>query len=948
VDSEFSRYRVVSRVGQGGMGEVFLAEDISLARKVALKFLSPGDQVDEAGRRILLEARAAAHLDHPFICKVYEVGEREGRPFLAMEFVDGVTLRDRLLQRQIPVSAVVRIGREVADALHFAHTRGIVHRDLKPANVMLTPDDHVKVMDFGIAKRISGTSDGDAATAVVGSATGVGQVTGTFGYMSPEQLRGDSLDGRSDIFAFGMLLYELLTGRNPFTRPTAIATISAILTEPATPVETIRKDTPPHLAHIVTRCLEKDRDRRYQSLADVRLELEAVESGTASTAAVRKTRRRWMGWVAAAAVVALTSVGLWMRPAMFSTSRAALAFAERDWVLVADFNNLTGDAVFDRSLRLAIEVAIAQSQYVNVFPQNRVAATFARMQRQPDERLDESLATEVAVREGVRAVLACDIAQLGNVYSLTARLIDPHTRAAVLTDSIEAASKDQVLAALGELATRVRSNLGESMKGLSDQSSALPQVTTASLDALKLYADSLKTTTGNDGQSNAMLQQALALDDDFALAHAELGRRYYLASSRATRELAEKHLVRALSLTNRLTLRERLWIQAVAEDSRGNRERAVDAYKAYLAQYPDDTRALFRLAWTQMATLGDAPAAVEGFGRVLKLEPDNASAQVNLATALSANGDHAAAVPAYQRAFELDPRLAVGVFINHEYGVALAHLGRLDEAARHFEKMKKEGDAADQPRGFRSMALLEMLRGRYGAAVQELRSAVSLDQTLGQTLSEFRDRLYLISALEATARGGEAAAEWQAVDRLVTTLSLSPNWLWRPVRMRARSGRLADARRYLQVMQAWAGKATADSGISRNIGDDGAYISAAEAEIALAEGRAARAIERVEPAQRYLKISEPLFTLAAAYAAAGRIDDAIARYEEFVKNPPLGNEGQQVWFEAHLALGKLYEQRGGAADARRVYEALAARWVTGDADITLLRDVRDRLTKRQP
>jgi tetratricopeptide (TPR) repeat protein len=923
------------------MGEVYLAEDVSLARKVALKFLQAGESTGGAEQRILLEARAAAHLDHPFICKVYEVGEHEGRPFLAMEFVDGVTLAERLRQRHLPVSAALRIAREVADALHLAHSRGIVHRDLKPANVMLTADDHAKVMDFGIAKRV----DADAATVGNESATAAGQVKGTFAYMSPEQLRGDPIDARSDIFAFGVLLYELLTGRSPFMRSTTTATISAILTESAAPVDTLRKDAPPHLGHIVARCLEKDRERRYQSLSDVRIELETVEAGTGSTAAaLTRTRRRWIGWTAALAAIVIVAAGLWMRAPSFLTSQPALAFTERDWMLVADVNNLTGDSVFDRSLRLALEVAIAQSQYVNVFPQNRVAETLGRMQRPPGDRLTETLATEVALREGVRAVLACDIAQLGNTYSLTARLVDPNTRAAVLTDSIEATGKDQVLAALGQLATRVRANLGESLKGIAAQSRTLPQATTSSLDALKLYADSLNTSAGNDGQSNEMLRQALALDDDFALAHAELGRRHYLISYRETRELGEKHLARALALTHRLTVRERLWIQAVAEDSRGNRERAVDAYKAYLAQYPDDTRALFRLAWTQMAALGQSAEAVEGFSRLLTIEPNNASAQVNLATALSAKGDMAAAVPAYQRAFQLEPILAVGVFINHEYGFTLAHLNRLDEAARHFERMKKEGAPADQPRGFRSSALLKMMRGQYAAAVQELQSAIGLDRSLGQTLSEFRDRLYLITAFEASGRGRDARLEWQQIDRLITTLSLSPNWLWRPVRMSARGGRLADARRYYRAMEAWVGKATADSGVSRNVNDDGAYLAAAAAELALAEGRASLAIERSESAHLQLKLPELLFTLAGACEAAGRIDDAIARYEEFLNAPPFGNEGQQLWFQTHVALGKLYERQQRSADARRVYEALAERWKNGDPDIVLLREVQDRLT----
>ena len=280
---------------------------------------------------------------------------------------------------------------------------------------------------------------------------------------------------------------------------------------------------PPLLAHVVSRCLEKDRTRRYQSLGDVRLELEAVQKPPATS--VGDTRSRSKRWISAAAAltVVLAAVAIyWMRPWSFFAPEPALAFKERDWIIVSDFNNLTNDPVFDKSLRLALEVAIAQSQYVNVYPPDRVAATLQRMQRKP-ERFDETLASEVAVRDGIRGVLACDIAQVGNVYAITARLIDPKTRAAVLTDQVQARNKDAVLGALGEVATRVRSSLGESLAGLSAQVKPLPMVTTSSLEALKLYADSLKFDARQEGASNAMLRQAIALDPDFALAYAGAG-----------------------------------------------------------------------------------------------------------------------------------------------------------------------------------------------------------------------------------------------------------------------------------------------------------------------------------------------------------------------------------------------------------------------------------------
>ncbi len=943
--SQVSHYRILSRLGHGGMGEVYLAEDLSLDRKVALKFLLPGLMTDGADRRLLHEAKAAAHLDHPFICKVYEVGEHEGRPFMATEYVNGVTLKERLAAGRVPKDEALRIAAEVAEALHFAHSRGIVHRDVKPANVMLGADGHVKVMDFGIAKRV-GPAAADAKTVAVPTASVPGELTGTLAYMSPEQLRGEAVDQRSDTFAFGLLLHELLTGRHPFMRASIFETANAILNETAPQLDQTATGASPLLAHVVARCLEKDRDRRYQSLSDVRIELENPGASASAPPPPRKTPR-WIMVPVLAGLIALAGIVTWVRPLPFLAPERALAFKERDWIIVADFNNMTGDAVFDRSLRVALEVAIAQSQYVNVYPRDRVAATLQRMRRPPASRLDETLAAEVAERENVRGLLACDIAQLGNTYSLTARLIRPETREAVLTESVTAASKDGILTALGELATRVRANLGESVASMSDQSKPLPSITTSSLDALKLYADAMiAEKPSEDHTTDELLRQAIKLDPQFALAHAELGRRYYLTPSRETREAGEKHFEEALSATQRLTLRERLWIQAVAEDSRGNRERAVRAYETYLHQYPDDVRALFRVSWTRMATLGEFDKAIAGFTRVVALEPNDSAAWVNLATSYGGKGDLENSMRSYEKAFTLNPSLILGVFINHEYGFALVEAGKIAEAEALFVRMTKEADPPSlRARGFRSLALLEMYRGRYVAAVERLRHAIAIDQTYHQEVGEYRERLFLVTALDALGRSREGAAEWAALDRRIATLTLTPDWLARPIKMKARRGDIAGAKRLLQAMLKTTGRTTADASVSRNTGLDRAWVDVAQAELDMAEGRIPRAIELLEPAHVALKSAHSMDSLASAYAAAGRLTDAAARYEELVGTPRLGDETQEVWVRSHVGLAQVYERQNRPDDAKRLYAALAERWKDGDGELLLLKTSRDQLTR---
>ena len=540
IGTEISHYRILSRLGRGGMGEVYLAQDLTLDRKTALKFLPANQTVDESARkRLEREAHSAARLDHPFICKIYEVVRSDDRPFIAMEYVEGLTLREELATGALPLPRAIRIASELAEALDLAHQRGIVHRDLKPSNVMLTPDGHVKVMDFGLAKQVMAVGDEFASIGTM-TVTQTGDLAGTLAYMSPEQLRATPIDARSDVFAFGLLFHEMVTGVHPFRRPSPISTTDAILNEPEPPLDDRVHDAPPLLAHLIGRCLAKDREHRYQSMRDVRIELNALagDSTASSRRPIVGPRRqpRWWAAAAIAGAVAIAAVAVWRWPIWPPFSQRQLAFNERDWIVITDFENLTGDAVFDRSLRAAFEVGIAQSQFVNVFPPARVQDTLRRMQKPAVDRLDEPLASEIAAREGVRAVFAGSIAQVGEVYSLTARVIDPHSRQAVLTESVQASGKNEVLPALDRLATRVRRSLGESLAGISRQRVPLPNATTSSLEALKMYADGLRLTGSDAGDAGSdLLRQAVALDPDFALAHAELGRREYLQADRVSR-----------------------------------------------------------------------------------------------------------------------------------------------------------------------------------------------------------------------------------------------------------------------------------------------------------------------------------------------------------------------------------------------------------------------------
>ncbi|HUE89956.1 MAG TPA: tetratricopeptide repeat protein, partial [Vicinamibacterales bacterium] len=386
--------------------------------------------------------------------------------------------------------------------------------------------------------------------------------------------------------------------------------------------------------------------------------------------------------------------------------------------------------------------------------------------------------------------------------------------------------------------------------------------------------------------------------------------------------------------------------QAIAEDSRGNRQRAVDAYRAYLAQYPDDSRAWFRLGWTHMAGLGQYEQAVDAFEHVIQLAATDAGAHVNLASSYNGLRKYREALDAYEKAFAFDPSLGTGVFVNHEYGFTLVHLGELERAAETFATMKAAPEPSNRSRGHRSQAFLDMYRGRYDAAIAELQQAILINQTTGAGISEFRDRLILVRALDAKSRRRAADAELEAVGRLIDRLTLGPEWLRGPVKILARRGRVQEARRLLDAMLETAGSATADSTTNRNLDRDRAYIDLARGEIALAERRAADAVKLFQAASLAQFDADILESLAAAHAAAGQLEAAAEVYEQVLARPQLGYEGQEYWVRAHVTLGEIYERLGRHDESQRLYTSLVELWNEADDDLVTLKTARMRLARR--
>src|SRR5437016_3137958 len=483
VGKQMGHYQVVSLIGRGGMGEVFLAQDASLGRKVALKLLrSDFTRIEERLRRFQQEARAASALNHPNILTIHEIGHDGSLHFMATEYVEGETLRQHLSGARITVGQTLDVAVQVASALAAAHQAGIIHRDIKPENIMLRTDGNVKVLDFGLAKLTEPKTIDTAAPTLPQVETAPGVVMGTFSYMSPEQARGLAVDARTDIWSLGVMIYEMVVGRQPFEGETASDVMSLILQKEPPPLAYSWPEVPAELERIVRKALRKDKDERYQTIKDLlidlrnlRKELElsaemersappisarAMSSGqsvaaTAHSASsaeyiVTEIKQHKRAAIGALALILIASAASFF---YFHRTKAS-ALTEKDTILLADIVNTTGDSVFDGTLKQALAVQLGQSPFLNLFPEDRVRETLRYRGRSPDERVTNQVAREICERQGIKAMLTGSIASLGSHYVITLEALNGHSGDALAREQVEGESKEQVISKLGEAATK--------------------------------------------------------------------------------------------------------------------------------------------------------------------------------------------------------------------------------------------------------------------------------------------------------------------------------------------------------------------------------------------------------------------------------------------------------------------------------------------------------------